>query len=147
DLRGADLRGADLRGGDLRHADLREAVLRDSDLRGADLRRAVLRRADLCGADLSKAICESTGFGDIDLAEVKGLESIHHSGPSTVAVDPRVGSRGRIPEASLRGSGVPEALIAYLPSLIGAMEPIQFYSCFISHSSKDKAFADRLHSR
>jgi hypothetical protein len=27
------------------------------------------------------------------------------------------------------------------------MEPIQFYSCFISHSSKDQAFADRLHSR
>src|SRR5262249_40214550 len=35
----------------------------------------------------------------------------------------------------------------YLPSLIGAMQPIQFYSCFISHSSKDQAFADRLHSR
>jgi hypothetical protein len=27
------------------------------------------------------------------------------------------------------------------------LEPIQYYSCFISHSSKDQAFADRLHSR
>jgi hypothetical protein len=27
------------------------------------------------------------------------------------------------------------------------MQPIQFYSCSISHSSKDQAFADRLHFR
>jgi hypothetical protein len=27
------------------------------------------------------------------------------------------------------------------------MEPIQFSSCFISHSSKDQPFADRLHGR
>ena len=27
------------------------------------------------------------------------------------------------------------------------MEPIQFYSCFISHSSKDKEFCRRLHGR
>ena len=27
------------------------------------------------------------------------------------------------------------------------MQPIQFYSCSISHSSKGQAFADRLHSR
>jgi hypothetical protein len=42
---------------------------------------------------------------------------------------------------------VPETLIASLPAIIGGMEPIQFYSCFISHHSKDQAFADRLHSR
>src|SRR5262249_12555221 len=30
---------------------------------------------------------------------------------------------------------------------IGSMSPIQFCSCFISHSSKDQPFADRLHSR
>jgi hypothetical protein len=27
------------------------------------------------------------------------------------------------------------------------MHPIRFYSCSISHSSKDQVFADRLHSR
>jgi hypothetical protein len=41
---------------------------------------------------------------------------------------------------------VPEALIEYLPSLIGSMEPIQFYSCFISYSSKNRDFAERLHA-
>ena len=42
---------------------------------------------------------------------------------------------------------MPDTLIDYLPSLIGAMSPIQFYSCFISYSTKDEAFAKRLHSR
>jgi hypothetical protein len=42
---------------------------------------------------------------------------------------------------------VPEALIRYLPSLIGSMSPIQFYSCFISYSTKDEEFAKRLHAR
>ena len=27
------------------------------------------------------------------------------------------------------------------------MQPIQFYSCSITHNSKGQAFADRLHSR
>jgi hypothetical protein len=35
-------------------------------------------------------------------------------------------------------------LINYLPSLLN--QPIQFYSCFISYSSKDQKFADRLHA-
>jgi len=32
-----------------------------------------------------------------------------------------------------------------MKALIGAMDPIQFYSCFISYSHADKAFACRLH--
>src|SRR6185295_17813316 len=35
----------------------------------------------------------------------------------------------------------------YLSSLVGAVQPIQFYSCFISYSTKDEEFARRLHSR
>ncbi len=38
-------------------------------------------------------------------------------------------------------------MITHLPSIIGSMEPIQFYSCFISYSSDDDAFARRLHAR
>ena len=37
-----------------------------------------------------------------------------------------------------------DRLIEYLPSLTG--DAIQFYSCFISYSSKDQEFADRLHA-
>jgi hypothetical protein len=47
----------------------------------------------------------------------------------------------------LRGCGVPDSFIEYLPSLLGAMEPIQYHSCFINYSTKDEAFARRLHER
>jgi hypothetical protein len=177
DLRGADLRGADFSGAFLGHADLRRAVLRRADLHGAALGSAVLRRADLRGADLShadlrgadlshadlrgadlsgaqlrrahlgQAVCSDTSFGDVDLSAVKGLESIRHRGPSSVGVDTLVRSRGKIPEAFLRGCGVPNSVIANLNASIGAIEPIQFSSCFLSHSSKDQPFADRLHGR
>jgi hypothetical protein len=35
-------------------------------------------------------------------------------------------------------------LIDYLRSLLN--QPIQYYSCFISHSTKDQEFAERLHA-
>ena len=55
--------------------------------------------------------------------------------------------QGEDPEAFLRGCGVPEYLIENQKALIGSMEPIQFYSCFISYSHKDEEFAERLHSK
>jgi hypothetical protein len=157
DLGRTVLDGAHLSGAILRAAILHAAILRGADLRGAVLRRAVLDGADLSdtdlihailrGADLSDVKCESTVFGDVDLSEAKGLESIHHLGPSTVGVDTLLRSRGRIPEAFLRGCGVPNAQVTYLLSLFRGVEPIQFYSCFISYSTEDQDFAERLHSR
>jgi hypothetical protein len=116
-------------------------------LSGADLSGAHLTGAHLRGADLTQCRCFRTTFANLDLSEAKGLESIDHRGPSTVGVDTLFQSRGQIPEVFLRGCGVPEPLIAYLPALLGAMSPIQFYSCFLSYSTKDQDFAERLHSR
>jgi hypothetical protein len=83
-------------------------------------------------------------FCDLDLSEVRGLESILHLGPSSIGIDTLYKSKGKIPEVFLRGCGVPDALIAYLPSLLGSEG---FYSCFISYSHKDEEFAKRLYSR
>jgi hypothetical protein len=85
-------------------------------------------------------------FSNLDLSETKGLESIQHRTPSTLGTDTLIRSRGKIPEAFLKGCGLPDAWIDYLPSLLGSMLPIQFHSCFISYSSKDQAFAERLHA-
>jgi hypothetical protein len=51
-----------------------------------------------------------------------------------------------LPEKFLRDCGLPDQFIEYLPSLLNSLEPIQFYSCFISHSSKDEEFAHRLYA-
>jgi hypothetical protein len=43
-----------------------------------------------------------------------------------------------------RGCGLPETLIEYFPSLVH--QPIQFYSCFISYSTRDEEFVERLYA-
>lgn len=49
-----------------------------------------------------------------------------------------------LPQVFLRGIGLPENFIDYLPSLLEI--PIQYYSCFISYSNKDELFAKRIHN-
>ena len=45
----------------------------------------------------------------------------------------------------LREAGISDPFIEYMRSLVG-QQPIGYYSCFISYSSKDQAFAERLHA-
>jgi TIR domain len=87
-----------------------------------------------------------TIFGDIDLSTVKGLDTMQHEGPSTIGIDTIYRSKGNIPEAFLRGAGVPETFITNIRALVESMSPINFYSCFISYSSKDQGFAERLYA-
>jgi hypothetical protein len=136
-LDGADLRGADLDGADLRATDLSEADLSGASLMFADLSLADLREADLSGAKLSE-----TAFGNTNLRDAKGLDACVHFGPSTIDHRTLVRS-GTLPLVFLRGCGLPDKLIEYLPSLLS--EAIQFYSCFISYNHTDKAFARRLY--
>ena len=145
----ADLRGAELREADLTGADLHEANFRAADLTGADLREAHLRAADLRGArlrgtNLKNARCWQTTIANVDLSATKHLEAIRHAGPSTIGIDTLYESKGNIPEAFLRGCGVPDQMIEYARSLTA--NPIEYYSCFISYSHKDEVFAKRLHA-
>jgi hypothetical protein len=169
DLRGADLSSADFRGADLSESNLNkvtanwtnfiEANLIKADLSGANLKRAKLNRAklnganlsetdlsraDLSGADLSETIMSLTTFGDVDLREVYGLESVRHFAQLHIDIHTIYRSQGKIPEVFLRGAGIPDTFIAYITSLTD--QAIQYYSCFISYSSKDEAFAQRLHA-
>jgi TIR domain/Pentapeptide repeats (8 copies) len=155
DFTGAVLRRTFLNGAVLRRANLSDAVLSGAVLRRAFLDGAVLRGAYIYGANLFGATLEDadftgvwvgyTSFGDNDLSRVKGLESVVHRAPSTIGVDTIYKSRGEIPEVFLRGCGVPDDFITYMRSLV--VRPIQFYSCFISYSTRDEEFARRLYSR
>ncbi len=150
-LRGAFLRGvnfsnADLSHADLRYTDLSDANLSDAHLIEADLTRADFTRADLTGANLHAAKISRTFFGDIDLRHVKGLETITHWAPSTIGIDTIYRSKGKIPEIFLKGAGVQESFLTNMRALVEAMSPIDFYSCFISYSSKDENFANRLYA-
>jgi hypothetical protein len=144
DLCAADLRGADLSAADLGGADFSAANLCQADFSEANLGWARFSEGYLAEADLSEAIVGWTTFGDVDLSDVKGLDKVKHRGPSTVGIDTIYRSKGRIPEVFLRGCGVPDEIIAIAKSLAGQL--IQFYSCFISYSSKNQEFAERLHA-
>jgi len=118
----------------------------DLDLSGADLSDAELVMADLRGADLSGADFRGASFQEtiissVDLSTCKNLETIRHRGPSTFDIRTLQRS-GPLPLVFLRGVGLPEQLINYLPSLLG--QAIQHYSCFISYNHTDISFARRL---
>jgi uncharacterized protein YjbI with pentapeptide repeats len=143
DLNGTHLDGANLSRANLRGADLTKAHLLGANLSRANLSRANLGGADLTGAKLTKAILYETVFGNTNLREVQGLDTCQHEGPSIL--DYRTLSRlGPLPLPFLRGCGLPDQFIEYLPSLLN--QAIQFYSCFISYSTKDQEFAERLHA-
>jgi hypothetical protein len=149
DLIRADLAGARLHRANLIGADLGATDLAGTDLSGADLRGAILYGANisdtnLTGANLSEARAGSTNFADVDLSVAKGLGTIEHDVRSTIGIDTIYRSRGKIPEAFLRGCGVPDEFIVYIRSLAGRR--LKFASCFISYSNRDQKFAKRLYA-
>jgi hypothetical protein len=152
-LSGASLTDANLNGAALREVNFTGAALTKANISWTDLSQAKLCRANLFWANftgavlkranLSDAMLSGTIFADMTLIDSVGLDSCVHNGPSTL--DHRTLTRsGPLPLAFLRGCGLPELLINYLPSLLN--QPIQFYSCFISYSTRDQDFADRLHA-
>jgi uncharacterized protein YjbI with pentapeptide repeats len=152
-LRGANLNGAMMMDSNLERANLCDVELIQTNLSDAklpsanlsntgliltNLDRADLRRADFTDARLNGAIVTRT-----NLRGAVGLESILHIGP--VAIDfYTCALSGGLPLRFMRGCGLPQNVIDYLPALLA--DPVQFHSCFISYSTKDQAFAERLHA-
>src|SRR4051812_26640338 len=127
----ADLNDADLTRANLTEANLSGAKLGGANLGGANLTATDLTAADLSGANLSRAVLYDTVFGDTNLIRANGLETCWYVGPSTI--DHRTLQRsGPLPMVFLRGVGLPDRLIDYLPSILE--QAIRFYSCFISYS-------------
>lgn len=149
DLSGTHLFEADLSGAKLNGAVLSKTILSRTNLSGADLSKTDLSGAQLNGAilreaDLTQAAVGWTHFADVDLHQVKGLETVRHGGPSHISIDTIYRSQGDISETFLRQAGVPDNFIDFIHS--PAFKHAGYYSCFISYSSKDQAFAERLHT-
>lgn len=148
DLNGANFNGAHLEGADLSGADLNGANLTGAHLEGANLSRAHLygtnlSRTNLSEANFSESWLAETIFADVNLAVAKNLDACRYGGPSILDFR-TLQQSSNLPLVFLRGCGLPDLLINYLPSLLN--QPIQFYSCFISYSSQDEDFAQRLHA-
>jgi uncharacterized protein YjbI with pentapeptide repeats len=172
DLRDANLRRADLRGADLQHANLSGVDLTDADLRGANLSDIPLRGANLSGADFrnvkllkadfTSVVLGSNSFGDTNLGQIKGLETVRHDAPSTIGIDTLYKSGGSIPEVFLRGCGLSDwqiesaklyqtelsneeiTNILYRVHDLRAHQAIQISPLFISYSHADSPFIDKV---
>ena len=161
---GSNLEDANLSKADLSQANVSRAVMKNAilvntnlsgaDLSGADLSGANLKKANLVGtnltnvnlegADLTDAIIGATLFGNVNLSNTIGLESLVHLGPSTVGIDSIYKSKGTIPVVFLKNAGVPDHLIDYIELFVDRNE--KYYSCFISCAGRDQEFAENLQS-
>jgi hypothetical protein len=180
DFRQADLSKANLSATDLYRVDLRDAKLIGTEFNGANLDKTNLQRADLSLADLTGAILTRTDldeadfsgayirlavFADTDLSLAKRLDTMHHTGPSTIGFDTINRSQGKVPEAFLRGCGLSDVQIEMaklhnpdlstkqvttitntIRELFSTGRAQYYYSCFISYSTHDQAFAERLYN-
>ena len=150
DFSGANLSGANLALAELTSANLSKANLLEAHLEGTNLSQTLLYWANLSNVKLDETNFDGslvgwTNFADVDFRQAKGIGTVRHSGPSYLDIHSFYRSHGEIPHAFLRSAGIDDAFISYVPSHFGG-KPIRVYSCFISHSSADKSFVERLHA-
>jgi uncharacterized protein YjbI with pentapeptide repeats len=143
DLRGAGSTRANLRRANLSGANLSGAILTEADLSEAELFETVFSNAYLRGADLTKAKLRQTNFAATDLSNVVGLETCRHDGPSMVGLG-TLQLSGPLAEAFMVGCGVPKWWLPWLSEL-ASPAAIEWYSSFISYSSKNSTVADEIY--
>jgi len=143
-LYAADLTRTNLSHTYMDHVDLRFAILDSTILREAELQASIWEDVEINNAELHKAKMGRTILGNCDLSKTLGIDTVLHEGPSIIGIDTIYRSKGQIPEIFLRGAGLPDNFITYMASLTG--KAFEFYSCFISYSRKDRAFAERIYA-
>ena len=158
-LNGAHLEGANFTGSHINSADLFFAILSGANLTGANLFATNLNYAYLKGTNLTDALVGATTFASVDLSGTIGLDKCDHKMPSSVGIDTILMSSGKIPDEFLRGCGVnpliqkllvgnPQIKTDAFYALLGESGlPLKMESCFISYSTKDKPFVDRLEAK
>lgn len=138
-----NLSKANLTNGDLYFANLTRANLQDANLSYADLSFASIITTDASRANFYKAKFLQTSIVNSNLNSSQNLDTCLHVLYSNIDFHTLIKSK-HIPVDFLHGCGLPEKLINFIYPEKGS--PLQFYSSFISHSSKDKPFVEKLHS-
>jgi hypothetical protein len=116
-------------------------TLRNCTFRNAAILSSTFSWCSLDQSDFSKAVVGGNTFAHLSLQSVRGLDDLEGTFKNSIGIDTFFESGG-LPESFLRGSGVPDEFIQYASSLVGTA--IDYYSCFLSYSSRDDEFARRL---
>jgi hypothetical protein len=142
DLSEADLSGAYLTEANLMQANLKKTNLIATSLRAAVLKGANLIEANFTGANLMRsnfldANIGGTYFGNSDLSQAIGLDTIIHHGPSYIDIE----------YAKLYDPGMnndEKTRILYKMYDLQASQALQISPLFISYSHADRVFVDKL---
>jgi TIR domain/Pentapeptide repeats (9 copies) len=128
---------ADLRNVNFFSATLNFCKFHNCSLQGAYFVRALLRHCEFKNCKLDLSEFGETDFINVNFEGSTGLSSSRHEMPSYIDT----GTLGqKLPLTFLRGVGLSDKLIE-ARSIKGA----DYYSCFISFSTRDKQFANKLH--
>jgi len=103
---------------------------------------AIFHLCSLRESSFREANLRYTIFAAVDLYGARGLTQAYLD-RATIGIDTFFKSGG-LPDEFLHAANIPDEFITYARSLTG--RAIEFYSCFISYSSKDAAFTTRLHA-
>jgi len=103
----------------------------------SNLAESYFSRGEVTDCEFHNTIFYRTNFH-----EVRGLEQNKFRGRSSY--DMQSCNWEEIPLSFIRGCGVPEFVIDYFRN--PEQKGIEFFSCFISYSSKDEIFANKLYS-
>lgn len=116
---------------------------KNADLSLTDLQLANLTLTILDGANFDGAYLGNTVFGNCNLSTARNLGTCEHLHSSIIDHLTLIESND-IPLEFLQGCGLPDFIIENIAVL--RSDPMVFNSCFISYSSKDEEFAERLYS-
>lgn len=159
-FRGASFRGANLTDSHFYGCDFSACGFEDAILEGASFGGCSLQAANFAGSVLA-----ATNFGNVDLSSAVNLEHAEQWFPSSISTLALRDSRGRIPEAFLKGCGLsaveiltsklwdPDLNADELTTLLYRIHnlkttaPIQKRYVFISYSHHDAPFVDQLEQR
>jgi hypothetical protein len=87
------------------------------DLRLAKLFDVYFFQTEMNGVDLNGTEIDTIVFADVDLSAVNGLDTVQHTGPSTIGIDTIYRSEGNIPLVFLEKTGVRPEFINYLEKI------------------------------
>ena len=150
DLRWADLKGANFTGTNLERADFHKADMQNANLKDAVLLNTNFEDTNLTGATFENAEFGHTRMYNTDIGDADGLSTARHAGPSILDME-SISKSGYLPSEFLKGCGLSDAAVRAalsfdeknLEEAIGSEG--DYYSCFISYSSQDSAFAGQLY--
>lgn len=140
----AVLNGANFSAARLYQSSFIGASLWNANFTHTALDYVLFQLADVASANFLKSEMGFTSFANTSLLGATGLDTCNHLGPSSIDFH-TLRRSGALPKRFLQGCGLPDELISKIPMYLDKTN--NFYSCFISYSHRDKAFANSLHDK